>query len=87
MTTCLEFMCEASNSSFVSALFTKGPAAPGGSKGGSAGKSAPKARRMTKMPATIAVKFKDQLGTLNKELLRTDPHYIRCINKHSDRRL
>ena len=79
----LEFMCEASNSSFVSALFTKGPAAPGGSKRGSAGKSAPKARRMTKMPATIAVKFKDQLGTLNKELLRTDPHYIRCIKPNA----
>eukprot|EP00946_MAST-07B_sp_MAST-7B-sp1_P000120 g120.t1 len=34
---------------------------------------------MTKMPATIAVKFKEQLHALNSELLKTDPHYIRCI--------
>ena len=81
----LEFMCESSESDFVSALFRKDSVAPSQSKKGRPGRATPNARRMTKMPATIAVKFKDQLDTLNKELLRTDPHYIRCVKPNASK--
>ena len=81
----LEFMCENSESEFVRSLFRKessgAPAAKQSKRGGGGGG----ARRMTKMPATIAVKFKDQLVSLNKELLKTDPHYIRCIKPNASK--
>ena len=41
------------------------------------------AQRRTKMPSTVGTKFKDQLKALNKELLATDPHYVRCIKSNS----
>lgn len=72
----LEFMCEGSDSSFVAQLFSKNSSQKSGDSRATRG---PPKRRMTKMPATIAIKFKDQLHLLNNELLKTDPHYIRCI--------
>ena len=41
------------------------------------------AQRRTKMPSTVGTKFKEQLKSLNKELLATDPHYVRCIKSNS----
>ena len=44
-------------------------------------------RRKTKMPASIAFKFKRQLMALNHELQKTEPHYIRCIKTNSTKRV
>ena len=82
----LEFMCENSNSSFVSSLFAKeSVGAPGGAAAAAKKRGGGGGRRMTKMPATIAIKFKDQLDQLNKELLKTDPHYIRCVKPNASK--
>lgn len=42
-----------------------------------------RSRRMTKIPDSIAHKFKNQLHALNNELHVTEPHYIRCIKTNS----
>ena len=57
------------------------PAAQSGGRGVKQQRQA--AQRRTKMPSTVGTKFKDQLKALNKELLATDPHYVRCIKSNS----
>jgi myosin heavy subunit len=67
-----------SESVFVSAIFGGGK-----NNGGNGGPRTKKIRRNTKLPDSIAFKFKNQLKALNNELLKTEPHYIRCIKTNS----
>lgn len=53
---------------------------------GDGGSAAAVSSRGTKMPTTIAYKFKEQLNKLNKQLLQTEPHYIRCVKPNEEKR-
>ncbi len=77
-------MCmQDSSKPFVAALFADPSASSKSSSSSSLRRKGKSSRRMTKMPDSIAFKFKRQLNLLNTELLKTEPHYIRCIKTNS----
>ena len=90
----LEMALQDSDSNFVAIIFGGKPMNERGSSdnnndGSSSGsktrskKGKSNTRRNTKLPDSIAYKFKNQLKSLNTELLKTEPHYIRCVKTNS----
>jgi|TARA_B100000795_G_scaffold172757_1_gene130266 myosin heavy subunit len=78
----LEMALQDSESDFIAVIFGGKPSSQRNATP-SKGRSKDTKRRNTKLPDSIAYKFKNQLKSLNKELLMTEPHYIRCVKTNS----
>jgi myosin-5 len=81
----LEMALQDSDSDFIAVIFGGKPSSQRQNSSAATMVRSKKSdkRRNTKLPDSIAYKFKNQLRSLNMELLKTEPSYIRCVKTNS----